>query len=897
MLERSGTFSGSIYLWVLKVHTCSILINRRFNLGIRKYTKLFYLFLALGLLCGTAAAQASNSTGDRIWDAKSGQSLTYTWTPQTYSGFYYDLNTGEGSENLTAQLANGSRNIEADKLLYETKAIETEFGHKDWGSYDVIGFMAERYFAGYTKNSSFVKRDISMISDGQLSKVLIDTNDRKSLYTGSSLVLEEGYTLNIVEVNVNGDVVHVQLKKDGKIINDDFISSNSDYVYSTRLGSTEDVPVIAVNFSSIFHGTESDAVTIQGIFQISDQYLKINGGDNFGEMEVSSISDSGISMKNGNSIPLSKGSTVNIMGKLNFIVADADDLRFAPVVNMSEPGTYELRGTVHDEKFNTTVWTPYNFEGFYYNIDENVSTESLAIQKLNDRTIASDMLVYSTKPALVKFSHNGWGSYEVLGFMAEKYFAGYPENALGNSSRVSVLSNNILSKVLIDEDSKKSLFTGSSLVLEEGYVLNAVEVNVNGDVVHVQLQKDGKVIDDGFIPSNGNYVYETKLGTTDTVPIIAAHFSKIFHGTEMDAVFVQGIFQISENYLKLSGGESFDNMEISSISDSGITLKNKDSISLTRDSVIDLMGNVKFRVADSPVLRFYPFVNLESAAGDQLEIKAPDTLVVGKETAIGVTARNVSVSEVNLLVDGKSIGLTGDNGMLNYTPDKVSSFTISAEKAGYVSGNKSVDVVGQGVLKLQVSVSPKEVREGDQITIKVADSVGNKSIAGADVFFGGKKIAQQTDANGAVSYWVTAPGTYMINATKAGYEEGKTSIEVAEKAALIFSNLTIVPASVEAGKAVDIKVNVTNNGSAAAESKVELLVNNKSVDSKNVSVSPGMSAVVEFSHTENQTGTYTVGIGDQSKKYEVTKKSPFLSGITTLGILATVFVLLRKRRN
>ncbi len=45
-------------------------------------------------------------------------------------------------------------------------------------------------------------------------------------------------------------------------------------------------------------------------------------------------------------------------------------------------------------------------------------------------------------------------------------------------------------------------------------------------------------------------------------------------------------------------------MEISSISDSGITMKNKDSISLTRDNVIDLMGNVKFRVADASVLRF-----------------------------------------------------------------------------------------------------------------------------------------------------------------------------------------------------------------------------------------------------------------------------------------------------
>ncbi len=236
------------------------MINRRFNLGIRKYTRLFYLFMALGLLCGTAAAQASNSAGNRIWDANATESLTYTWTPQTYSGFYYDLNTGEGSENLTVQLAKGSRSIEANKLLYETKSIETKFQHQDWGSYDVIGFMAERYFAGYTKNSSFVKKDISVISEGQLSKVLIDTNDRKSLYTGSSLVLEEGYILNVVEVNVNGDVVHVQLEKDGKVIDDGFISSNADYVYNTKLGGTEDVPVIAVHFSQIFHGTEADAV-------------------------------------------------------------------------------------------------------------------------------------------------------------------------------------------------------------------------------------------------------------------------------------------------------------------------------------------------------------------------------------------------------------------------------------------------------------------------------------------------------------------------------------------------------------------------------------------------------------------------------------------------------------
>ena len=97
------------------------------------------------------------------------------------------------------------------------------------------------------------------------------------------------------------------------------------------------------------------------------------------------------------------------MGKLGFVVADADNLRFAPIVETSEPGIYELRGTVHDEKFNTTVWTPFNFEGFYYSIDENVSTESLSIEELNGRTIDDERLVYSTKPALVEFEHEGWG--------------------------------------------------------------------------------------------------------------------------------------------------------------------------------------------------------------------------------------------------------------------------------------------------------------------------------------------------------------------------------------------------------------------------------------------------------------------------------------------------------
>lgn len=868
-------------------------------MGIKYYIKAFYLCLILGLLCGLAAAQASDSTGNRIWDANTTESLNYTWTPQTYSGFYYDLDTGEGSENLTVQLTQGSRTIGERNLQYETRPIQTAFEYEDWGSYQVIGFMAERYFAGYTVNSTFANDDISVISEGQLSKVLLDTDERRSLYAGSSLLLEEGYSLNVVEVDVNGDSVWMQLEKDGNVVDDAFLSSNEDYVYEADLGDVEDVPVISVHLAEIFSGRETNAVFVEGVFQISDEFVEIANGDEFGEMEVNTISNSGIRMRNSDSISLNRGDTIDIMGKLSFVVADAEDIRFAPIVETSEPGTYELRGTVYDEEFDTLAWTPFNFEGFYYNIDENISTESLTIEELDGVTIDDNMLVYSTRPALVEFEYEGWGSYQVLGFMAEKYFVGYPANTLGNSGSVNVLSDSILSKVLIDDDDKKSMFTGSSIELENGYSLRAAEVDVNGESVLFELSKDGEVLDSGIVRQNGNYIYETDIGGAEDVPMIAVHVDTVFRSRESDAVFVDGIFQISDDYLELSEGDSFGEMEVTSISSSGITMENEDSISLGRDDVIELMGNVKFRVADAPVLRFYPFVEAEaSEAGDQLEIEIPDAVVVGQPVEIFVTARNASVTDVEIFSGNELLGTTGDAGNLTYTPPREGNFTITASKAGYVSGTKDVSVIAQGALKLLVSVSPATVREGDQITITVRDALENQPVEGADVFFGTQRIEQQTNAQGTVSYWLTAPGTYVVNATKAGYQEGETTVQVTESVArFTFSNLRIEPPAVQGGEAVNISVNATNAGSLAGETQVELLVNNESAASQNISLGPGESRLVEFSHTEDEAGNYTVQIGDLSETYQVTEGTPFLSGIATLAILATVFVLFRRKRN
>ncbi|MDI3539147.1 MAG: hypothetical protein PWQ52_270, partial [Methanolobus sp.] len=241
------------------------------------------VLIITAIFLAVPATAQNNTTGNRIWSADENLSLQYTWTAQSYSGFYFDLDSGEGSETLTVSLQSpSSRTIPAGALEYSTTPINTNFDRNDWGSYQVIGFMAERYFAGYTDNSQFADDDVSLISNGQLTRVLVDEDTRRSVFAGSAIVLNEGYRLNIVEVDLNGDSVLLNLVKDGQVVDTAIISGNSDYVYEADLGTQQDVPLIAVHFSNIFRGTETNAVFIQGIFQISENYVEIETDDRFG---------------------------------------------------------------------------------------------------------------------------------------------------------------------------------------------------------------------------------------------------------------------------------------------------------------------------------------------------------------------------------------------------------------------------------------------------------------------------------------------------------------------------------------------------------------------------------------------------------------------------------------
>ncbi|AGB50279.1 S-layer-related duplication domain protein [Methanomethylovorans hollandica DSM 15978] len=810
-------------------------------------------------------------SGDRIWDADANQSLDYTWTALSYSGFYYDLDTGEGSETMTVHLDSRSdRSIDREDLEYETTPITTDFEYGNWGKYQVIGFMAEKYFAGYLDTTRFTD-EISVMSDGILSKVLLDESDKKSLYAGSSLTLEQGYALNIVEVDVNGNNVYVTLSKDGSQVDETIVRDNGTYVYEAEMGDSNDVPIIAVHFGNVFLGTEASAVFIDAIFQISDEYISVDSGDSYGVMEVQTVSNEKITMQNDDSISLNKGKVTNIMGKLEFIVADDSTLRFAPFVDMSETGTYELRGTVSEEE--AFEWTPLNFEGFYYNIDEGIGTEKLEITELSGRTIDDGNLVYTSTPEDVSFEYDDWGDFEVIGFMADKYFAGYPKNDFTNE--VSLVSQGQLSKVLLDKSDKTSLVSGSSLVLEEGYALSIVEVDVNGDTVYIRLTKDGDQIDDDIISSDATYAYKMNVGDVDDVPVIAVHFQDVFQGTESSAVFVDGIFQISDEYVSVESGEAFGEMEVTGISETGITMENEDSISLSRDKEVSVMGDIKFKVADDSTVRFYPFVEVETAASEALIIDNNEVVTQGVPMNITVTSRGMAVGNATLKLDSENIGSTSNEGTLRYTPDQTGNFTITAEKDGYASATSNLEVISSQdeSRKMTIDIIPEEVFEGTTVEFRVLKAIGGEAIEGAEVAFDGRPIGN-TSSNGNITHTVTEVGIHKLTVSKPGLLDAELNFEVKELAArFTFTNLQISPLEVRAGDEATFSVDVSNTGTAPGNYTVELKINGTVADSQAVTLNNGNSTTLKFVHVEEEPGTYIASVRELNSTYEVLEKS------------------------
>ncbi|MDD4653097.1 MAG: S-layer protein domain-containing protein, partial [Methanothrix sp.] len=180
---------------------------------------------------------------------------SFTWNPQNFPGFYYDPKKDIGTEELKVSITD-ENDLSGDApygVVYTTTACQSAFRRSDFGSYNVIGFLGEKYFAGYINDTGLDQwmqipllrsDDPNSLEKGQLQKILMDDNSEIVVTQSEPLELLEGYQLSLKAIDGRSSRVDLELRKDGVVVDtgsaypskDDATYSDKSYTYKKDLG-------------------------------------------------------------------------------------------------------------------------------------------------------------------------------------------------------------------------------------------------------------------------------------------------------------------------------------------------------------------------------------------------------------------------------------------------------------------------------------------------------------------------------------------------------------------------------------------------------------------------------------------------------------------------------------
>ena len=646
---------------------------------------------------------------------------SYSWGPQEFAAFYYDIDKDLGAETFTITVKGDSleKNTDPRGLVYRTDAEETNFQLEDWGSYYTIAFLGEPYFAGYaemTENREIgylygASSNPNLMAQQKLSKVLIDEGEEITISTGATLPLKEGYTLGVRSTDFEGNKVEVilynayQERIDSAVIEPSKIGATHEdktYIYKTDLGSANEIVVIAVHFKNAFYDHEHSLATIDGIWQISETPIEIEEGAEYGKLtlqKVRSIEDNMfIEMDNeDNAIKFVSNKDIPLYGNIRIKVADqgnppySEPLRFYIYEAVTEPGTYEIRGSVAEVMNGAHVqWDTTNFAGFYYDIDNDLGTEEISMMISDEMLQKKGGIEYLTFAQKGDFDFGGWGEYWSIGFLGDGYFAAYDKGSeeaaclYWSSENSNLIAGERLSKILMDDGERRTIAAGSSLKLKEGYELEIVSVDVTGEKAIVQLLKDGRKIGDPVVigplreastVKDETYIYRADFGSTEKIVMIAVHFKNVYHDDRgRDVVTADGIWQISDTPVIVEEGKKYEKMTIQDI---GISLDNifikmvneDERVSMKLNKEIPLMGNIKIRSADQEVvdarnpLRFYIYKTATVESGNEVmeeditgyEESSEEVLPTEKEEQNGIPGFGAILAATGILAGSYAV--------------------------------------------------------------------------------------------------------------------------------------------------------------------------------------------------------------------------------------------------
>jgi len=369
------------------------------------------------------------------------------------------------------------------------------------------------------------------------------------------------------------------------------------------------------------------------------------------------------------------------------ITVDEVEVR-GDIINVSE--------STPDVWVDGVEWDAAKFAAFWYDLDDDLSTENLTLEpgtiREGDDTIDEGNLSYRTEPVWQRYELNAdhpdlvvegddpelSAGYYIEGWMAEKYVA-----VNGNADKLVELL------VEFEGDDKKTLSTGETWDLGSGYSLTAQQIDLDGNKVWLVLDKDGKELDSEVViggeSTNASvYTYTEDLSNEEDVPVFSCLVDAVFRGTDSNIVQVMYVFLVDNDVLEIDTSETYGAMEVMTANGNEIILKNEDNtLDLSKDTTEHIMGKMYFKTADdADHIRFYPFV--EYTEPGTYEVRG-NIINVSDTTTLDVEAEGVEwdatkfaafwydldddLSTENLTLDPGTIGIDDDSideGNLTY---------------------------------------------------------------------------------------------------------------------------------------------------------------------------------------------------------------------------------------
>ena len=470
-----------------------------------------------------------------------------------------------------------------------------------WSNYSLIGFFAEKYIP------------LNPDKADKLAKLVIDSDDKYTIRTGELLDLGEGYAIEAKQVDVDGKKVWLEFTKDGEFVDDEIISvdtgTNTWEVELDDIQGEDNVVVLRVHVNQVFQGAVDSIAQIEGLWLIDyANAMTIESDDEFDNLDDVSINGDTLTISNADTFTLNRDDSDLIANGMYFKTADTSSnmLRFYVMKEITEPGTYQIRGQVASGAGDFT-WNATNFAGFYYDLNDDVSTESLSVKGINGNVIPEGGLVYSTTIKNVDYQYTNakanWGQYPVIGFFAEEYIPLNPDKA------------DKLAKLILDSDDKYTIRTGELLDLGEGYAIEAKQVDVDGKKVWLEFTKDGEFVDDEIISvDSGDATWDVELDDIqgeDNVVVLRVHVNQVFQGAVDSIAQIEGLWLIDYgNAMTIESDDEFGELNNVKINGATLSISNDNTFTLTRDSEEEIGQGMYFKIADTSTsaLRYYPYV-------------------------------------------------------------------------------------------------------------------------------------------------------------------------------------------------------------------------------------------------------------------------------------------------